>query len=73
MSRRKAFFTTAVIMALLTTILYFIWRFSNAFGIPEAMFAIYGYVSFTRDLCRWLQMPDPDLLRGSRSGRRVRG
>ena len=70
MGKKKAWLITGVIMALMSAILFFIWRFSNAFGIPEAMFAMYGYVSFTRDLCRWLQMPDPELLRAQ--GRRIR-
>jgi hypothetical protein len=66
MSKRKAYFTTTIIMSLLTTILFFIWRFSNAFGIPEAMFALYGYIRFTSDLSRWLQMPDAEMLRRGR-------
>ena len=69
MSKRKAYLITTVIITLLSTILFFIWKFSNAFGIPEAMFAVYGYVSFTRDLCHWLQMPDMGTVP---QGRRVR-
>lgn len=71
MSKRKAYLITTVIITLLSTILFFIWKFSNSFGIPEAMFAVYGYVSFTRDLCRWLQMPDMGTVRPTQ-GRRVR-
>lgn len=66
MSKRKAYFTTTVIMTLLTTIIFFIWKFSDSFGIPEAMFAIYGYIRFTSDLSHWLQAPDVEMLRGGR-------
>lgn len=67
MSRRKAAFTTMIIMALLSAVIFFIWRNGKGFGIIEGFFAVYGYARFTMDLCCWLRMPDAQL-RGGRHG-----
>ena len=32
----------------------------------EGIFAVYGFASFADDCCRWLQMPDVQIMRGGR-------
>lgn len=56
-------FVTAMIMALLTAVVWCIWKFGNGFSIVEGLFAVYGYIRFTSDLCRWVQMPDAQITR----------
>lgn len=69
MSRGKAAFTTAIIMALLAAVIYFVWRFGRGFTVILALFAVYGFASFAEDVCRWLRMPDAAILqRGGRHG-----
>lgn len=69
MSRSKAMLITALVMALLGAVIFFVWRYGRGFGIIEAMFAVYGYASFAADICRWMRMPDTALLqRGGRHG-----
>ena len=68
MSRSKALFVTALVMALMSAVIFFIWLNGRGFGIVEALFAIYGYGSFAADLCRWMRMPDAAILRGGRHG-----
>ena len=67
MSRSKAMFVTAMIMALMSAVIFFIWLNGRGFGIVEALFALYGYASFAADLCRWMRLPDAAILR--REGR----
>lgn len=71
MSKRKATFITAVIMVLLTSLLICIWKFGRGFDVFEGIFAGYGYIRFAMDACRWMQMPDVELLQ-SNTGRRAR-
>ena len=68
MSRSKALFVTALVMALMSAVIFFIWLNGRGFGIVEALFALYGYGSFAADLCRWMRMPDATILRGGRHG-----
>lgn len=69
MSRSKAMFVTAMIMALMSAVIFFIWLNGRGFGIVEALFALYGYASFAADICRWMRMPDTAILqRGGRHG-----
>lgn len=67
MSRSKAMFVTALIMALMSAVIFFIWLNGRGFGIVEALFALYGYASFAADICRWMRLPDAAILR--REGR----
>lgn len=64
MGKGKAMFVTAMIMALLTAVIYCVWRFGKAggFSIVMGLFAVYGYCHFASDLCRWMQMPEVKLL-----------
>lgn len=69
MSRSKAMFITALVMALLGAVIFFVWRYGRGFSVIEALFAVYGYASFAADICRWMQLPDTALLqRGGRHG-----
>ena len=69
MSRSKAMFVTAMIMALMSAVIFFIWMNGKGFGIVEALFAVHGYASFAADICRWMRMPDAAILqRGGRHG-----
>jgi hypothetical protein len=68
MSRSKALFVTALVMTLMSAVIFFIWLNGRGFGIVEALFALYGYGSFAADLCRWMRMPDATILRGGRHG-----
>ena len=67
MKKTKAMFATTAIMALLSAVIFFIWKFGNGLGfqIIEAVFAIYGFLSIADDFCRWLQMPDTEMLQKS--------
>ena len=68
MTKAKAMFATTAIMALLAMVIFFIWKFSNtntAFLVILAVFALYGFISLADDLCRWLQMPDIEILQKS--------
>ena len=60
MTKAKAMFATTAVMALLSAVIFFVWKFGNGLGfrIIEAVFAIYGFASIADDFCRWLQMPD---------------
>ena len=64
MSKRKAMFVTTIIMVLLTAVILFIYLNGKGFGVVEGLFAVYGYIRFTSDLCRWLRLPDAEILRG---------
>ena len=69
MSKRKATFATTVIMALLSVVIFFIWRFSSGIGfaVIEGIFALYGFSSLADDACRWMQLPDVQIVeRGGR-------
>lgn len=68
MTKAKATFATTAIMALLTTVIFFVWKFGNGLGfsIIEGIFAVYGFASLADDCCRWLQMPDMLMQRGGR-------
>lgn len=69
MTKRKAMFVTTVIMALLSAVIFFIWKFGNGLGfaVIEGIFAGYGFASLSDDCCRWLQMPDTAIMqRGGR-------
>ena len=67
MKKTKAMFATMAVMALLSTVIFFVWKFGNGLGfsIIEAVFAVYGFVSLADDFCRWLQMPDTEMLQKS--------
>ena len=67
MKKTKAMFATTAIMALLSAVIFFIWKFGNGLGfqIIEAVFAAYGFISLADDFCRWLQMPDTEILQKS--------
>ena len=67
MKKTKAMFATTAVMALLAAVIFFVWKFGNGLGfqIIEAVFAVYGFVSLADDFCRWLQMPDTEILRKS--------
>lgn len=67
MKKTKAMFATTAIMALLSAVIFFIWRFSSGiwFAVIEAVFAVYGFVSLADDFCRWLQIPDTEILQKS--------
>ena len=64
MKKTKAMFATTAVMALLSAVIFFVWRFGNGLGfsIIEAVFAVYGFSSLADDFCRWLQMPDTEIL-----------
>lgn len=69
MTKRKATFATTAIMALLSAVIFFIWRFGSGIGfaVIEGIFALYGFSSLADDACRWLQMPDTSIMqRGGR-------
>lgn len=70
MKKTKAMFATTAVMALLSAVIFFTWKFGSGIGftIIEAVFALYGFVSLADDFCRWLQMPDTEILQ--KSGRR---
>ena len=67
MKKTKAMFATTAVMALLAAVIFFVWKFGNGLGfqIIEAVFAAYGFVSLADDFCRWLQMPDTEMLQKS--------
>ena len=67
MKKTKAMFATTAVMALLSAVIFFVWKFGNGLGfqIIEAVFAIYGFLSIADDFCRWLQMPDTEILQKS--------
>ena len=63
-------FITTMVMALLSAVVFCIWKFAfRGFGVVEGLFAVYGYVRFTSDLCHWIQLPDVEILRRKRGGR----
>ena len=64
MKKTKAMFATTAVMALLSAVIFFVWKFGNGLGfqIIEAVFAVYGFASLADDFCRWLQMPDTEIL-----------
>ena len=69
MKKTKAMFATAAIMSLLAAVIFFVWKFGNGIGfsVIEGVFAVYGFASLAADFCRWLQMPDTEILqRGCR-------
>lgn len=69
MSKTKAMFATTVIMALLSVVIFFIWRFGSGIGfaVIEGIFALYGFFSLADDFCRWFQTPDTAIMqRGGR-------
>ena len=68
MSKTKATFATTVIMALLSVVIFFIWRFGSGIGfsVIEGIFALYGFFSLADDCCRWLQMPDTAIMQRGR-------
>lgn len=68
MTKSKATFATTAIMALLSAVIFFVWKFGNGLGfaVIEGIFAVYGFSSLADDCCRWLQMPDMLLQRGGR-------
>lgn len=65
MKKTKAMFATTAIMVLLAAVIFFVWKFGNGIGfaVIEGVFAVYGFASFAADFCRWLQMPDTEILR----------
>lgn len=67
MKKTKAMFATTAVMALLSAVIFFVWKFGNGLGfsIIEAVFAVYGFASLADDFCRWLQMPDTEILQKS--------
>ena len=67
MKKTKAMFATTAVMALLSAVIFFVWKFGNGLGfsIIEAVFAIYGFSSLADDFFRWLQMPDTEILQKS--------
>ena len=67
MKKTKAMFATTSVMALLSAVIFFLWRYGNGLGfrIIEAVFAAYGFISLADDFCRWLQMPDTEILQKS--------
>ena len=67
MKKTKAMFATTTVMALLSAVIFFVWKFGNGLGfqIIEAVFAVYGFASLADDFCRWLQMPDTEILQKS--------
>ena len=67
MKKTKAMFATTTVMALLAAVIFFVWKFGNGLGfqIIEAVFAAYGFISLADDFCRWLQMPDTEILQKS--------
>ena len=64
MKKTKAMFATTAVMALLAAVIFFVWKFGNGIGfaVIEAVFAVYGFASIADDFCRWLQMPDTEIL-----------
>lgn len=67
MKKTKAMFATTAVMALLGAVVFFVWKFGNGLGfqIIEAVFAVYGFASLADDFCRWLQIPDTEILQKS--------
>lgn len=69
MSKTKATFATTAIMTLLAAVIFFVWKFGNGLGfaVIEGLFAVYGFASLSDDCCRWLQLPDVQIMqRGGR-------
>lgn len=69
MTKRKAMFATTAIMTLLAAVIFFIWKFGNGLGfaVIEGIFALYGFSSLADDACRWMQLPDVQIMeRGGR-------
>ena len=53
----------------MSAVIFFLWLNGKGFGVVEALFAVYGYVSFAADICRWMRLPDAAILqRGGRHG-----
>ena len=67
MKKTKAMFATTAVMALLAAVIFFVWKFGNGIGfaVIEAVFAVYGFASLADDFCRWLQMPETEILQKS--------
>lgn len=67
MKKTKAMFATTAVMALLSAVIFFVWKFGNGIGfaVIEAIFAVYGFSSLADDFCRWLKMPDTEILQKS--------
>ena len=67
MKKTKAMFATTAVMALLAAVIFFVWKFGNGIGfaVIEAVFAVYGFASLADDFCRWLQIPDTEILQKS--------
>ena len=67
MKKTKAMFATTAVMALLAAVIFFVWKFGNGIGfaVIEAVFAVYGFASLADDFCRWLQLPDTEILQKS--------
>ena len=67
MTKAKATFATTAIMTLLAAVIFFVWKFGNGIGfaVIEAVFAVYGFASLADDFCRWLQMPETEILQKS--------
>lgn len=71
MTKRKAMFATTAIMALLALVIFFVWKFGKynglGFAVIEGIFALYGFASLADDACRWMQLPDVQIMeRGGR-------
>lgn len=69
MTKRKAMFATTAIMTLLAAVIFFVWKFGNGLGfaVIEGIFALYGFSSLADDACRWMQLPDVQIMeRGGR-------
>lgn len=64
MKKTKAMFATTAVMALMAAVIFFVWKFGNGIGfaIFEGVFAVYGFASLADDFCRWLQMPETEIL-----------
>ena len=67
MKKTKAMFATTAVMALLAAVIFFVWQFGHGLGffVSEAGFAVYGFARLADDFCRWLQMPDTEMLQKS--------
>lgn len=67
MKKTKAMFATTAVMALLASVIFFVWRFGSGLGftVIEGIFAVYGFASLADDFCRWLQIPDAEILQKS--------
>ena len=64
MKKTKATFATTAVMTLLAAVIFFVWKFGNGIGfvVIVGIFAAYGFASLADDFCRWLQMPDTEIL-----------